>query len=73
MPTGTVKSKGDQGMKATSAKLGTITEDDSKDLVYFDNRKGLNVKRKVKWDKTVTLGSYLIALNVKTNGRPKKS
>ena len=65
MPTGTVRTKGDQGMAADGAKLGTITEAGTDDLLYFDNRKGFDIKKKVKWNKTADLGSYLFALNVK--------
>ena len=65
MPTGTVRTKGDQGMAADGAKLGTITEADTDDLLYFDNRKGFDISTDVKWKKTAAIGSYLIALNVK--------
>ena len=69
MRTGTVKTKGDQGMDANGAKLGTIersrTESEKKVTYYFDNCNGFDVDNKVKWNKTAKLGSYLIALNVK--------
>ena len=65
MPTGTVKTRGDQGMAVAGPKLGTIDEDGSDPLIHFDNRKGFDVDKSVKWKKTVKIGSYLIALNVK--------
>ncbi len=65
MPTGKVTTKGDQGIKGTGAKLGTIEESEDKEIYYFDNHRNFDVGRDVSWSKSVQLGSYLIALNVK--------